>query len=101
MASMIRVAAGGTDPLVMSLRMKVERIRQHELAKAQSRLHRLDRDGREEINRMTRSLVERILVWPASELAKESSPHQRQLSVRVLCRLFKLDQERNGDSAPV
>jgi len=98
---MIRVAAEDTDPLVMSLRMKVEQIRRHELAKAQSRLHGLERAGREEIDRMTRSLVERILVWPASELARQSSTPQRHLSVQVLCRLFNLDQERNEDSRTV
>lgn len=88
-----RMSAGATDPAVTLLRMKAERIRQCELAKAGPTLHSLARGKQDEIERMTRSLVENILAWPSSELAKELSPPERQGCARVLCRLFKLEQE--------
>ena len=78
-------------PTIVSLRQRVEEIRQAELAKALGRLGNLTADQREAVAAMTQSMVNKILHQPMTELKRRATLQDGHLYTSVLRRLFGLE----------
>lgn len=79
-------------PTIVSLRRKLEAIREAELQKALNRLPRLTPEEREAIAALTASLVNKILHEPMTELKKLSTRRDGHWYATALRRLFSLDE---------
>jgi glutamyl-tRNA reductase len=78
-------------PTIVSLRQRVEEIRQAELAKALGRLGPLTPEQREAVTAMTQSMVNKILHQPMTELKRRATLQDGHLYTSVLRRLFGLE----------
>ena len=78
-------------PTIVSLRQRVEEIRQAELAKALGRLGALSPEQREAVAAMTQSMVNKILHQPMTELKRRATLQDGHLYTSVLRRLFGLE----------
>jgi glutamyl-tRNA reductase len=78
-------------PTIVSLRQRVEDIRQAELAKALGRLGNLTAEQREAVTAMTQSMVNKILHQPMTELKRRATLQDGHLYTSVLRRLFGLE----------
>lgn len=80
------------EPIIAQLQKQAEKIRQHELAEAHSRF---PAETHAELDRLTRSLVRKILHHPSTQLRGRDGA--RDLSRLDLVRqLFRLDDENPG-----
>ena len=80
----------GAEPIIARLQKQAEKIRQRELADA---LRRFPKETHEDLERLTRSLVRKILHHPSSRLrardgASDSLPH-----LELVRELFHLDDD--------
>lgn len=80
-------------PTIVSLRRKLEAIREAELEKALNRLPHLTLKEREVIAALTASLVNKILHEPMTTLKKLSTKRDGHWYATALRRLFSLDEE--------
>lgn len=80
-------------PTIVSLRKKIEAIREAELQKALDRLPDLPPEERQAITHLTEAIVNKILHHPLTELKRQSALTDGHVYVRALRRLFKLDDE--------
>jgi glutamyl-tRNA reductase len=78
-------------PTIVSLRQRVEEIRQAELTKALGRLGALSPEQREAVAAMTQSMVNKILHQPMTELKRRATLQDGHLYTSVLRRLFGLE----------
>jgi len=78
-------------PTIVSLRQRVEEIRQAELAKTLGRLGNLTAEQREAVAAMTQSMVNKILHQPMTELKRRATLQDGHLYTSVLRRLFGLE----------
>jgi glutamyl-tRNA reductase len=85
-------------PTIISLREKVEAIRQAELKKTFASLVSASEEDRAAINRMTEALVKKILHDPTLFLKQSEQKDKKSLYVDLARRLFKLDESNNRES---
>ncbi len=85
-------AAGalGTEPLVAQLQKRAEAIRDRELTAS---LARLPGEHHAEVERLTRSLVKKILHHPSTQLRRGQADVDGDELARLARRLFQLDNE--------
>ncbi|MEM7582015.1 MAG: glutamyl-tRNA reductase [Acidobacteriota bacterium] len=76
------------EPLVAQLQRHAEQIRQHEVA---SSLGKVPSETHESLNRLTRSLVRKILHHPSSHLRSGDPPDMQHLE--AIRELFRLDDD--------
>lgn len=81
--------------VLRALRGKLEAMRQAEIARAASKLERLGPDGREAVERITESLVNKILHAPTVGL-KEGDAAERLEKASAVRSLFRLDDGDGG-----
>ncbi len=80
-------------PTIVSLRNRMEEIREAELRKAMSRLGNLTPEQREAITSMTTAMMNKILHQPMSELRRRAVHQDGHLYSAVLRRLFGLEEK--------
>jgi len=80
-------------PTIVSLRNRMEEIREAELRKAMSRLGDLTPEQRETITSLTTAMVNKILHQPMSELRRRAVHQDGHLYSTVLRRLFGLEEK--------
>jgi len=80
-------------PTIVSLRNRMEEIRETELRKAMSRLGDLTPEQRETIASLTTAMVNKILHQPMSELRRRAVHQDGHLYSTVLRRLFGLEEK--------
>ena len=80
-------------PTIVSLRNRMEEIREAELRKAMSRLGDLTPAQRETITSLTTAMVNKILHQPMSELRRRAVHQDGHLYSTVLRRLFGLEEK--------
>jgi glutamyl-tRNA reductase len=85
-------------PTVVSLREKVEEIRQAELKKTFASLTSASEEDKAAIDRLTAALVNKILHDPTVFLKESGHRDKKSLYVDVVRRLFKLDERNNRES---
>lgn len=81
-------------PTIVSLRRKLEAIREAELEKTLNRLPHLTPKEREVIAALTVSLINKILHEPMTELKRQAASRDGYLYTTVLRKLFSLDDEQ-------
>ena len=82
-------------PTIISLREKVEAIRQAELKKTFASLASASEEERAAIDRMTEALVKKILHDPTLFLKQSEQKDKKSLYVDIARRLFNLDEANN------
>jgi glutamyl-tRNA reductase len=80
-------------PTIVSLRNRMEEIREAELRKAMNRLGDLTPEQRETITSLTTAMVNKILHQPMSELRRRAVHQDGHLYSTVLRRLFGLEEK--------
>lgn len=80
-------------PTIVSLRNRMEEIREAELRKAMSRLGDLTPEQRETIASLTTAMVNKILHQPMSELRRRAVHQDGHMYSTVLRRLFGLEEK--------
>lgn len=80
-------------PTIVTLRRRVEEIRETELEKALSRLPKLDPEQQEIVRALAHGIINKILHYPTTELKRQSINRDGLLYVNVLRRLFGLRDE--------
>lgn len=87
-------------PTIVSLRQRLEAIRQSELEKALGRMNGLTAEQREAIAAMTTAMVNKILHQPMTELKRQAVLQDGHLYSSVLRKLFGLgaDEEPRAES---
>jgi glutamyl-tRNA reductase len=85
-------------PTVVSLRDKVEEIRQAELKKTFASLTSASEDDKAAIDRLTAALVKKILHDPTVFLKESGHRDKKSLYLDIVRRLFKLDERNNRES---
>lgn len=80
-------------PTIVSLRQRVEKIRQAELQKALGRMGELTPQQRETIATMSTTMVNKILHQPMTELKRRAALQDGHLYTTVLRRLFGLEEK--------
>jgi glutamyl-tRNA reductase len=87
------------EPVVAQLQKQAEKIRQHEVAAV---LSRFPAETHADLERLTRSLVRKILHHPSSQIRANHGAHREAAGSQDLSRLhlvrelFRLDDEDNG-----
>lgn len=84
-------------PTIVSLRNRMEEIREAELRKAMSRLGDLTPEQRETITSLTTAMVNKILHQPMSELRRRAVHQDGHLYSTVLRRLFGLEEKESRE----
>ncbi len=84
-------------PTIVSLRNRMEEIREAELRKAMSRLGDLTPEQRETITSLTTAMVNKILHQPMSELRRRAVHQDGHLYSPVLRRLFGLEEKESRE----
>jgi glutamyl-tRNA reductase len=82
-------------PTIVSLRNRMEEIRQAELRKAMARMADLTPEQREAITSMTTAMMNKILHQPMSELRRRAVHQDGHLYSAVLRRLFGLEEKES------
>jgi glutamyl-tRNA reductase len=82
-------------PTIVSLRNRMEEIREAELRKAMSRLGDLTPEQRETIASLTTAMVNKILHQPMSELRRRAVHQDGHMYSTVLRRLFGLEEKES------
>ena len=82
-------------PTIVTLREKIEQIRQTELKKTFASLTSVSKEDRAAIDRLTSALVKKILHDPTLFLKQSEHKDKKSLHVDITRRLFNLDQ-KNG-----
>ncbi|MFI5399924.1 MAG: glutamyl-tRNA reductase [SAR324 cluster bacterium] len=90
-------ASLGAVPTVRALRDHFTSAAEEELSKTLARLRHLAPQDRERVERLARTLVNRLLHTPSMRLKQTTSAEDGQLYAETLMRLFKL--EPGGDTA--
>ncbi len=85
-------------PTIISLREKVEAIRQAELKKTFASLVSVSEEERAAIDRMTEALVKKILHDPTLFLKQIEPKDKKSLYVDIARRLFNLDEANNRET---
>lgn len=85
-------------PTIISLREKVEAIRQAELKKTFASLASVSEEERAAIDRMTEALVKKILHDPTLFLKQSEPKDKKSLYVDIARRLFNLDEANNRET---
>ncbi len=85
-------------PTIISLREKVEAIRQAELKKTFASLTSASEEERAAIDRMTEALVKKILHDPTLFLKQSEQKDKKSLYVGITRRLFNLDEANNSET---
>ncbi len=85
-------------PTIISLREKVEAIRQAELKKTFASLASVSEEERAAIDRMTEALVKKILHDPTLFLKQIEPKDKKSLYVDIARRLFNLDEANNRET---
>ena len=85
-------------PAIISLREKVEAIRQAELKKTFTSLASASEEERAAIDRMTEALVKKILHDPTLFLKQSEQKDKKSLYVDIARRLFNLDEANNRET---
>jgi glutamyl-tRNA reductase len=85
-------------PTVVSLRDKVEEIRQAELKKTFASLTSASEDDKAAIDRLTAALVKKILHDPTVFLKESGHRDKKSLYLDIVRSLFKLDERNNRES---
>jgi glutamyl-tRNA reductase len=80
-------------PTIVSLRKRVEEIRQAELQKLLGRMDELTPEQREAIAAMSQAVVNKILHQPMTELKRRAALQDGHLYTSVLRRLFGLEEK--------
>jgi len=80
-------------PTIVSLRKKVEEIRQGELERHNSKLASLSPEQREVVSALTTAIVNKILHYPLTELKRCATLKNGHFYVEALRRLFKLEEK--------
>ncbi len=87
-------------PFIRQLREQAEGMRQDELQRTMSQLSHLSSDDRERVERLTRSLLQKVLHQPTARIraaAEDGREHDILEAVRYL---FGLEEENSGDDSP-
>jgi glutamyl-tRNA reductase len=82
-------------PTIVSLKNRMEEIRQAELRKAMARMADLTPEQREAITSMTTAMMNKILHQPMSELRRRAIHQDGHLYSAVLRRLFGLEEKES------
>jgi len=85
-------------PTIVDLRDKVEEIRQRELKKTFAALNSVSEEDRAAIDRLTASLVNKILHGPTVFLKQSGYKERKPLYVDITRRLFNMDEGNGGKS---
>ncbi len=85
-------------PLIAELRTKAERIRQHELARTLHYLPDLDPAARQHIERLSQSLVNKLLHEPTRHIRAEAAGEQAAHYAQTVRQLFGLDEPATLDA---
>ena len=85
-------------PTIVTLREKIEEIRQAELKKTFASLTSVSEEDRAAIDRLTAALVKKILHDPTLFLKKSEHKDKKSLHVDITRRLFNLDQKNNRET---
>ena len=80
-------------PTIVTLRRRLEEIRETELEKAMARLQDLTPGQQEVVRTLAHSIINKILHHPTTELKRQSVHRDRHLYVNALRRLFGLQDE--------
>jgi len=80
-------------PTIVTLRRRIEEIRETELEKALSRLPELDQAQQEVVRALAHGIINKILHYPTTELKRQSINRDGLLYVNALRRLFGLRDE--------
>lgn len=81
-------------PTIVTLRERLETIREAELTRALARLPQLSHEEQEVIRAMSRAIINKVLHQPTTELKRQWAHRDGRLYVNVLRRLFGLQDER-------
>jgi glutamyl-tRNA reductase len=80
-------------PTIRALRARAERVRQHELGRASSRLAGLDQAQREVLEAVTRGLVNKLLHDPIVRGKALAAGANGEMYAGILRQLYALDEE--------
>jgi glutamyl-tRNA reductase len=84
-------------PVIRSMQKKVENIRQKEFEKSLSKIKGLEKEQIEAIERLTKSITQKILNDPIITIKEESAAENRKNILEVTQRLFKLNGIKNDE----
>jgi len=93
------IASRHMVPTISRLRGAVEEIRRAELARMNGRLASLTAEQRDEVERLTVAIVNKILHLPTVRLKELAAEHGSGSYVEALWRLFDLDRPAQADGA--
>ena len=85
-------------PVILAMREQAEAIRQREISRTLKRLDRLGVDRAKEIERLTKSLVNKLLHEPTARLKQHSQNGQGARYALLIRELFGLGEENEVDS---
>ena len=77
-------------PLIASLRANAEDLRRRELLRTLSSLAHLDERTRDQIDRLTQHLVNKLLHAPTSQIRQAAAAEDWQAQARIIRDLFTL-----------
>ena len=78
-------------PTIVSLRQKMEDIRISELSRLNSKLSRMSSEDQEQVDILTKSIINKILHEPVTILKQQAEESDGYLYVEVLGKLFNLN----------
>jgi len=86
-------------PVIRNMQKKAEDIRQKEFEKSLSKIKGLEKEQIEAIERLTKSITQKILNDPILAIKEESAAENRKNILEVTQRLFKLNGLRKNDES--
>jgi len=84
------------EPTIVAMREQAEALRQTELSRAYKRLETLSEEERETIDRLTQSLVSKMLHNPTHRLREASDGRKRVAAIETARYLYKLEEEQDA-----
>jgi glutamyl-tRNA reductase len=89
---MARLRIEGVTPTIVSLQAQLEEIRAAEVARALRRMHGLTPEQQQQMEAMTRSIVNKIAHGPISELRRNATDPEGDRAIDVIRRVFHLQR---------
>src|SRR6185437_8742962 len=89
---MARLRIEGVAPTIVSLQTQLEEIRAAEVTRALRRMQGLTPEQRQQIEAMTRSIVNKIAHGPISELRRHATEPEGESAIEVIRKVFHLQR---------
>ena len=87
-------------PTINQLQERANEFRQEELAKCTRKLSHLSDAEMEAVERLSRGIVNKLLHGPMAHLRKTESVEGKQVTLKELSAMFRLEEDSNGRGRP-